>query len=132
VFVFVFGRFAMEKAPAQTFLQLTVWQKSHELVLQVYKLTGSFPREELFGLTSQMRRAAVSVPANIAEAFKKRSKSDKVRILNISQGSLEELRYYFVLAADLSYLPQAAAAKDLEQVARLLGGYIGRIAESNR
>jgi four helix bundle protein len=122
----------MAEAPAQNFMQLIVWQKSHGLVLTVYKLTRSFPREEMFGLTSQMRRAAVSVPANIAEAFKKRSKSDKVRILNISQGSLEEVRYYFVLAADLGYLPPAVAAAELEEVARLLGGYIGRIAESNR
>ena len=121
----------MATAPAQNFMQLTVWQKGHALVLTVYKLTRSFPREELFGLTSQMRRAATSVPANIAEAFKKRSKSDKVRIMNISQGSLEELRYYFILAADLGYLQPGVAAKDLEEVARLLGGYVGRIAASN-
>jgi four helix bundle protein len=119
-------------APAQNFMQLLVWQKAHALVLRVYKLTGSFPREEIFGLTSQMRRSATSVPANIAEAFKKRSKSDKVRILNISQGSLEELRYYFILAADLGYLKPEVAATDLEEVARLLGGYVRRIAESNR
>jgi four helix bundle protein len=122
----------MATAPAQNFMQLTVWQKSHDLVLKVYKLTRTFPREELFGLTSQMRRAATSVPANIAEAFKKRSASDKLRILNISQGSLEELRYYFILAADLSYVKAGIVASDLEEVARLLGGYIGRIAESKR
>lgn len=122
----------MAEAPAQNFMQLIVWQKSHALVLAVYKLTRLFPREEMFGLTSQMRRAATSVPANVAEAFKKRSTADKVRILNISQGSLEELRYYFILAADLGYLQPAVAAKELEEVARLLGGYIGRIAESNR
>jgi four helix bundle protein len=122
----------MATGPAQNFMQLTVWQKSHALALNVYKLTRTFPREELFGLTSQMRRAGVSVPANIAEAFKKRSKSDKVRILNIAQGSLEELRYYFILATDLGYLQQEVAAKDLEEVARLLGGYIGRIADSNK
>jgi four helix bundle protein len=122
----------MATAPAQNFMQLLVWQKSHALVLDVYKLTRSFPREEMFGLTSQMRRAATSVPANIAEAFKKRSRSDKVRILNISQGSLEELRYYFILAADLGYLQPGVAARQLEEVARLLGGYITRIADSNR
>ncbi len=121
----------MAATPAQNFMQLLVWQKSHALALTVYTLTRSFPREEMFGLTSQMRRSATSVPANIAEAFKKRSKSDKVRILNISQGSLEELRYYFILAADLGYLQSTVAAKELEDVARLLGGYIGRVAESN-
>jgi four helix bundle protein len=122
----------MATAPAQNFMQLLVWQKGHALVLEVYKLTRSFPREEMFGLTSQMRRSATSVPANIAEGFKKRSKSDKVRILNISQGSLEELRYYFILAAELGYLQPGVAARQLEEVARLLGGYIARISESNR
>ena len=82
-----------DRLPAQSFQDLLVWQKSHALALLVYRLTGSFPRHELYGLASQMRRAAVSVPANIAEAFKKRGRADKARILNISQGSLEELRY---------------------------------------
>jgi len=122
----------MPTPPAQNFTQLTVWQKSHDLVLKIYKLTRAFPREELFGLTSQMRRAATSVPANIAEAFKKRSAADKLRILNISQGSLEELRYYLILAADLSYLKAGIVAGELEVVARLLGGYVGRIAESQK
>ena len=77
-----------------------------------------------------MRRAAVSVPANIAEAFKKRGKSDKARILNISQSSLEELRYYFILCGDLGYLPKETASKDIEQLARMLGGYIQAILRS--
>jgi len=81
---------------------LIFWQKSHALTLRVYKLTKIFPNNELFGLTSQMRRASVSVAANIAEAFSRKSRPDKARIMNISQSSLEELRYYFILARDPS------------------------------
>jgi len=70
----------------------------------VYKQSKIFPKEEKYGLTSQLRRSAISVPANIAEGFKKRGKADKVRYINIAQGSLEESRYYLILARDLSYL----------------------------
>ena len=120
----------MTATPAQNFMQLTVWQKSHALVLTVYKLTRPFPREEVFGLTAQMRRSATSVAANIAEAFKKRSKSDKARILNISQSSLEELRYYFILCGDLGYLPKETEAEEIEQLAPMLGGCIQAILDS--
>jgi four helix bundle protein len=65
-----------------------------------------FPKHEMFGLSAQMRRAAVSVAANIAEGFSKRGRSDKARFMNIAQGSLEELRYYFILARDLEYVPR--------------------------
>lgn len=71
--------------PAKSFSDLLIWQKSHALVLEIYKLTRQLPKEELFGLTSQMRRAAVSVPANIAEGFKRRGKSDKARHMNIAR-----------------------------------------------
>ena len=86
-----------EKTPAASFVDLRVWQKTHALTLSVYSLTGTFPKHELFGLTSQMRRAAVSVPANIAEGFKRRGRLDKVRFLNIAAASLAELRYYLIL-----------------------------------
>ena len=92
---------------AKTFEDLLVWQKAHNLVLEVYTLTGSFPRSELYGLTSQFRRASVSVAANIAEGFRKRGKADKIRFYNISQGSLEEVRYYSILAKDLGYTKSA-------------------------
>lgn len=85
----------------ERFEQLEVWQKARALVLQVYKLTENFPSEEKYGLTSQMRRAAVAVPANIAEGFKRRGKHDKARFYNIAEASLEELRYYFILCHDL-------------------------------
>jgi len=90
--------------PIETFQDLIVWQKAHVLTISVYKLTATFPQDERFGLISQMRRAAVSVPANIAEGFKKRGKADKANFYNISQGSLAELQYYFILSKDLGYL----------------------------
>ena len=93
----------MDRSPARTFQDLLVWQKGHLFVLAVYRFTDAFPQKEIYGLTSQLRRAAVSIPANIAEGFKKRSKSDKARFLNIAQGSLEECRYYLILANDLKY-----------------------------
>jgi len=91
-----------DRQPASRFEDLIFWQKSHALTLRVYKLTKIFPNNELFGLTSQMRRASVSVAANIAEAFSRKSRPHKARIMNISQSSLEELRYYFILARDPS------------------------------
>jgi len=92
-------------------------------VLSVYRVTKALPKEELFGLVSQMRRAAVSIPANIAEGFKKRGRPDKARFINTAQGSLEELRYYFILCADLNYLKKDLEAAAMEEVARLLGAY---------
>jgi four helix bundle protein len=91
---------------ATSFKDLVVWQKAHEFVINIYKITTSFPSEERFGLTSQMRRAAVSVPANIAEGFIKRGIKDKSNFYNTSQGSLEELKYYLILSKDLGYLKE--------------------------
>ena len=120
----------MSKQSAQTFKELLVWQKSHALVLEVYKLTRGFPREELFGLTSQMRRAAVSVAANIAEGFKRRGKPDKARHMNIAQGSLEELQYYFVLSVDLKYLAPEPVGDHANEVGRMLTTYTQHILDS--
>jgi four helix bundle protein len=88
---------------AKTFKDLVVRQKAHQFVLAVYKLTARFPKIEIYYLTTQMRRAAISIPANIAEGFKKRGVGDKTRFLNIAQGSLEECRYYLLLTADLGH-----------------------------
>jgi four helix bundle protein len=108
---------------AKTFEDLLVWQKAHAYVLDIYKMTEGFPRSELFGLTSQMRRAAVSIPANIAEGFKKRGIRDKVRILNIGQRSLEESLYYLILsdADTLALRPR------LDEVSKMLEGYVQAI-----
>jgi four helix bundle protein len=113
----------MDRAPAQRFEDLVMWQKAHALTLSVYKLTKAFPREELFGLTAQMRRAAVSVSANIAEGFSKRGRTDKARLMNVAQGSLEELRYYFRLSRDLAYLEGDVRPTELDEVGRMLGAY---------
>lgn len=86
------------------FRKLLVWQRAHQLVLSIYKLTETFPKSELFGLTSQMRRAAVSVPANIAEGYAAGGKGQFARYLNIAQGSLAEMEYYLILTHDLKYI----------------------------
>jgi four helix bundle protein len=101
---------------AQTFRDLIVWQKAHEFVLCVYETTKTFPQNELYGLTSQMRRAVVSIPANIAEGFKKRGRADKARFLNIAQGSIEECRYYLILSMDLRYADITHSMSLLEEV----------------
>jgi four helix bundle protein len=116
--------------PAQRFEELLVWQKSHQLVLRVYRLTTDFPKQEVFGLTSQMRRAAVPVPANIAEGFKRHGRPDKARILNVAQSSLEELRYYFILSRDLGYLRTAAEQESIDEVARMLDAYTRTVRSS--
>jgi len=113
------------KGRLERFEDLTVWRRDHELTLEVYRRTGEFPRDEKFGLTSQMRRAAVSVPANIAEGFKKRGNKDKANFYNIAQGSLEELRYYFILAHDLGYIAEPAAQTcAFDEIGRMLHALI--------
>ena len=113
----------MKRKPAKTFQDLLVWQKAHQFVVAVYQLTQKFPKYEMYGLTSQFRRAAVSVPANIAEGFRKRGKADKVRFLNISQGSLEEARYYLILVKDLEYANVSRLWDLIEEVSKLLDAY---------
>jgi four helix bundle protein len=112
----------MEK-PARSFRDLVVWQKAHEFVLAIYRLKKEFPADERFGLTAQIRQAAVSVAANVAEGFSKRGKSDKARFFNIAQGSLEEVHYYLILGTDLGYADCAKLAETYREVARLLNGY---------
>jgi four helix bundle protein len=114
----------MTDKAAKRFEDLLIWQRSHALALRVYKETSSFPKHELYGLVSQMRRAAVSVPANIAESFKKRKNPDEARVMNIAQASLEELRYYTILARDLACLPAATTWNEVEEIARMLGAYV--------
>jgi four helix bundle protein len=91
------------RVAARTFRDLLVWRKAHQFVLGVYSFTAAFPKPETYGLSLQMRRAAVSIPANIAEGFRRRGKADKARYMNIAEGSLEECRYYLILANDLGY-----------------------------
>ena len=113
----------MSKETAKRFTDLTVWQKAHGFVLSTYRLSASFPKSEIYGLMSQLRRAAISVPSNIAEGFKRRSGAEKSRFMNIAQGSLEECRYYMILAKDLEYANTDSLLCELDEVARLLAAY---------
>ena len=117
----------MNKKMAKTFMDLIVWQKAHAFVLSTYRMSSSFPKTEIHGLISQLRRAAVSVPANIAEGFKKRSSAEKVRYMNIAQGSLEECRYYLILSKDLGYADTEQLHSQLDETGKLLAGYINAI-----
>ena len=108
---------------AKSFQDLIVWQKAHGFTLQVYTSTRGFPKEEIYGLTSQFRRAAVSIPANIAEGFRKQSKADKARFFNMAEGSLEECRYYLILAHDLGHLDKRPLWILSDEIGRLLNAY---------
>ena len=110
----------------QSFKDLLVWRKAHIFVLKVYEVSRSYPSEERFGLCSQFQRAAVSIPANIAEGYRKMGKADKLRFLNIAQGSLEECRYYIILSKDLNYINEKTyneLTKSIEDVSYLLNAY---------
>lgn len=113
---------------SKSFQDVETWKKAHVWVLTIYKITENFPKHELFGLTSQLRRAAVSVPANIAEGFKRKGKGDKIRFYNIAQASLEECRYYLILSKDLEYAETAEVAAKLDEISRMLDSYISAIA----
>ena len=111
---------------AQSFEQLQVWQKAHQYVLSIYRLTKQYPKEEVFALVNQMRRAASSITANIAEGFARTGQKDKLHFYNIAQGSLEETRNFIILSQDLDYISEESERRILEQaaeVARLLNAY---------
>jgi four helix bundle protein len=112
---------------SQRFEDVELWKKAHSWVLKIYKLTENFPKQEIFGLTSQLRRAAVSVPANFAEGFGKFGLKDKIRFYNVSQGSLEESRYYLILAKDLNYGETKILLSEATEISKMLGGYIRSI-----
>ena len=120
----------MKRQPAKTFQDLIVWKKAHEFVLSIYRFSNNFPKTEIYGLTSQIRRAAISIAANIVEGFKKKTKPDKVRFMNIAQGSLEECRYYLILIKDLGYGDTSILMTLLEEVSKLLEAYIVSILNS--
>jgi four helix bundle protein len=120
----------MKRPSAKCFQELIVWQKAHHFVLLAYQHSETFPKSEIYGLTSQFRRAAVSIPANIAEGYKKRGKADKGRFYNIAQGSLEECRYYLILSQDLGYGDSSALMQQLEEVSKLLEAYASAILAS--
>lgn len=111
----------------RTFSDLDVWKKSHELVLSTYNLSSTFPKIELFGLTSQIRRSASSIPANIVEGFRRQSMKESLHFYNIADASLEETKYHVLLAKDLHYISEDIYLKYMQQaeeVGRLLTRWI--------
>ena len=117
------------------FRQLTVWEKSHALVLAVYHASQSFPREELYGLTSQIRRAAASIPSNIAEGCGRNNQTDMAHFCDIAMGSASELEYQLMLARDLGWLKAEQYESLMTQVVevkRMLAGYIQYLRPKHR
>lgn len=109
-----------------SFKDLIVWQKSHQLVLAIYTITKTFPKEEIFSLTNQVRRASVSIAANISEGYKKKTIPNKLNFINIAEGSLEEVKYYIILSKDLKYIDEKNYEQlynYAEEVGRLISGY---------
>lgn len=114
----------------QNFKDLKVWQKAHRIVLSIYQQTVSFPAQEKFGLTNQIRRAAVSIPANIAEGSVRSSDADFARFLHIALGSASEVDYYLVLARDLRFWNEETYQTldaDLQEIKRMLAALIARV-----
>ena len=117
---------------SKRFQDVEIWQKAHTWVLDVYRMTDSFPKAEMFGLVSQLRRAAVSIPANFAEGFRKRGQADKLRYYNISQGSISESMYYLILARDLRYADTSELMNGLTEIDVMLHAYVSGIQKNVR
>ncbi len=120
------------KSKIHAFTDLIVWQESHKAVLLIYEVTRSFPHEEIYGLTSQMRRAAVSITSNIAEGFTRRGKKEKLQFYSIANGSLVELESQLFIARDISYLTHPNFEKILSQIEvahRLLNAFMRSVSK---
>ena len=113
--------------PSKSFEDLIVWQKAHQLTLHIYQLTRDFPKHELYGLTSQIRRAATSIPSNIAEGYSRRGKQDKLKFFNYAYSSLEEVRYQLILSRDLEYADITEASNLATEASKLTNAYTSAI-----
>ena len=114
-------------AEIKTFRDLIVWQKAHALVIFIYEITKKFPRQEEYGLISQMRRAVISIASNIVEGFKRKTIKDSLSFYNISESSLEELKYQLLISKDLGYITEKVYKTGLgkcEEVGKLLNAWI--------
>ena len=118
---------AVKRAKIKKIEDLLVWQKAHQLVLAVYMATKRFPKDELYGIVSQIRRSAASVPANISEGFRRRTRTEKQRFLTIAHGSLEETRYFLILSRDLGYCDVSEMVPLADEVSKLLTLYYKRV-----
>jgi four helix bundle protein len=118
------------------FRKIKVWEKSHILTLNIYKVTRKFPREELYGLISQMRRCSASIPQNIAEGCGRGSDAELARFLQIAMGSASELDYHLLLAKELDFITEnefSVFAKDIKEVMQMLASFIKKIhSDANR
>lgn len=117
----------MSNEKARSFKDLLVWRKAHNVVLHVYQYSALFPKSEAFGLSSQLRRATVSIAANIVEGFRRRNATEKTRFYNVAQASLDESHYFLILANDLGYGDSSDLIRQLEEVQRLLDSYANSI-----
>jgi four helix bundle protein len=119
----------------QDFTKLSVWQKSYKLALEIYRVTRNFPKEELYGITSQMRRPSTSIPANIAEGCGRYTGSELVRFLDIAMGSGSELHYYLMFACDLNYLSDETYVQlepKVVEVKQMLTAFILKLCRDNK
>ncbi len=117
------------------FKELKVWRKAHEMTLDTYRVTAAFPREEMYGLTSQLRRAAASIGANIAEGCGRRSDGEMCRLLQIARGSASETEYHFLLARDLHFLAEKdfqTLTRKSDELQRMLTGLMQSIRSPKR
>jgi four helix bundle protein len=130
LFQLLASELGMNRVPAKSFQDFSLWQKAHQFVLSVYHYSDYFPQKEIYGLTPQFRRAAISAAANIAEGFKKKSGHERARFLKLAHGSLEACRYYLVLAKDLGYGDNPELMPQLEEVSQLLEEYTTAILDS--
>jgi four helix bundle protein len=112
----------------EKFKQLKVYEKAHRLTLQTYRVTAHYPPEEKYGLVSQMRRAAVSVVANITEGTKRKTVADRRHFHVIADGSLEELKYYFLLSTELGYISEQQS-QELLTASREVGAMLNALTE---
>lgn len=118
----------------QRFTELKVWQRSHALVLQIYRLTSTFPTDERFGLVAQLRRAALSVPTNIAEGSKRQGGQEYARFLNIAEGSLAETEYLLLVSRDLAYAATEivrSLLSETDEIARMLNALRAKVAANS-
>lgn len=115
----------------QSFRELIVWQKAHELTLAIYRATNGFPKTEVYGVTSQLRRCAASVPANLAEGRSRTSDKDFARFVGIALGSINETDYYLLLCRDLNYVlpePYAELSQQTDEIRRMLMGLYAKLS----
>ncbi len=116
---------SLKNLKIKTFQDLQVWKRAHSFALEIYKISYHFPKDELYGITSQIRRSSVSIPANIAEGFSRRSSLDKNHFYNIAQSSLHEVKYYLILIHDLGFIESKTKLwLQAEEISKMLHGLI--------